>query len=657
MKQEEKAIRTLRQLAIEEIDKANSGHPGIALGAAPIVHTLFTRHLKATRKAPSFIDRDRFVLAAGHASSLLYAILHLTGYDVSIDDLKNFRQLNSKTPGHPEVGLTCGVDASSGPLGQGIALGAGLAISEEYLANKFNTDKVKLIDHYTYVLCGDGDLQEGVTQEAMSLAGTLNLKKLIVLYDSNDIQLDGKVKDCNIESVKDKVKAMSWNYLFVQDGDDVEEINNCINLAKKSDKPTLIEIKTVIGALSSLAGQNKVHGSPLNKDEVKALRYELGGNSFDVDDDVYDFYYEFAIRRREKEYDDYINDTVVKAKEAGIYQEFERMINHNYDINFDEIIKPYNKEVATRVSNGDILKNLSTYHPGLIGGSSDVYSSTKVKGINGDFSLNNRSGRNILFGVREFAMATICNGIALHGMLRPFCGCFFVFSDYLKPAIRMAALMHLPVIYMFTHDSIAVGEDGATHEPIEQITMLRSIPNTLTFRPCDTLELKESWKVILNTLDMPSILILTRQDVKEVSYEDYVKKVCKGAYIARYETDELDGIILASGSEVSLAIDVKEYLQDEGKKVRVVSIPSISLFEKQTEEYKNMVIPRNIKNIMALEMDDATHLYKYMDRCGEMVNITKFGESGKAEDVVKKFGFTTSLIAKKYFEMVRRNKN
>lgn len=657
MNSEAKAIKTLRQLSLEEIDIANSGHPGIALGAAPIIHTLFSRHLKATSKNSKWINRDRFVLAAGHGSSLLYAMLHLCGYHITIEDLKKFRSLDSITPGHPEVGLTDGVDASSGPLGQGIAVGVGMAISEAHLASILNNEEVKLINHYTYVLCGDGDLQEGVTQEAMSLAGTLGLNKLIVLYDSNDIQLDGEVNKCNSENTKAKYESMNWNYLLVSDGENVEEISEAITAAKEStDKPTIIEIKTTIGYSSTLAGKAKVHGSPLPHDEVLALRYELGGEAFSVDKDVYEFYYEWNIRRNQKEYSDY-EEVLNKASNQGLYAKYRQMLTNDYPVNVEELLKINNEEaVATRTSNGEAIKKISSVNLSLIGGSSDVASSTKIKGIDGDFTKENPSGRNILFGVREFAMATICNGIALHGMLRPFCGCFLVFSDYLKPAIRMAALMHLPVIYMFTHDSIAVGEDGATHEPVEQITMLRSIPSVNVIRPADSYELRESWNVILKTTDKPTVLILTRQNVNQVSYPELVENLKYGAYIARYETDELTGIIMASGSELELAIKVCDYLKDQGKGIRIISIPSPNIFDEQTEVYKKKLIPDHITNIMAIEMDDATHLYKYVGRFGSLVNINTFGVSGKASLVIEKYNFTVSEIAKKYFEMMNKNK-
>jgi transketolase len=485
------SIKTLRVLSVEEITKAKSGHPGIALGAAPIIHTLYTKILNSDPLHDQWINRDRFILAAGHGSSLLYSVLHIAGFGLTKSDLESFRQYGSLTPGHPELHLTKGVDATSGPLGQGIPEGVGLAIAEEFLAAKFNQGNYRLIDHYTYVLCGDGDLQEGVTQEAISIAGHLGLKKLIVLYDSNDIQLDGRVDLSNTEKVKDKYTAAGWNYLLVKEGENTDAIEEAILKAKKdSDKPTIIEIKTVIGFGSAAANTSKAHGTPLSDEEVAKMRAELGGSQFEVKEDVYRYYRETFGKRGMECYNSWETAKEEYSRlDPDLYRLFDKMIHDAIDIDFGNLIhfdSSYNK--ATRVASGEIINAISKLHPGFLGGSADLSSSTKARGADGDYSKTNRLGRNINFGVREHSMAAISNGIALHQGLKVFCSGFFVFSDYMKPAIRLACLMGLPVTYVFTHDSIAVGEDGPTHEPIEQLTMLRSIPNINVIRPADAHE-------------------------------------------------------------------------------------------------------------------------------------------------------------------------
>ena len=590
MTKERLAIQTLRVLSVEQSTKAASGHPGIALGAAPMIHALYSRFVRTSLKDLNWINRDRFILAAGHGSSLLYSLLHLLGYNLTQEDLANFRQFGSITAGHPECDLTPGVDATSGPLGQGIAEGAGMALAEAFLAEKFNRDELKLIDHYTYVLCGDGDLQEGVTQEAISLAGHLGLNKLIVLYDSNDIQLDGEVKNANSENIREKYEAMNWNYLHVRDGEDVDAVVKAIKKAQDSTKPTIIEIKTIIGRGSASENTSKVHGSPLPKEEVDKMRADLGGQAFGVDSSVYEFYRETFGKRGEEAYQKWSEACKeYQEKYPEAYKEFERLLNDDFLIDFENIIKysnDYNK--ATRVSSGEILNAISKIHPGFIGGSADLTASTRAKGADGDFGLANRLGRNINFGVREHAMAAITNGIALHGGLKPFCSTFFVFSDYMKPAIRLAALMKLPVIYVFTHDSIAVGEDGPTHQPIEQLTMLRSIPGLNVIRPADANEVKGAWEVAYYSKHNPTAIVLTRQNLPSVTEDNATQKVKFGGYILAHEKENLDGILIASGSEVSLALSAQTMLREEGYDVRVVSMPSICLFENRARNIKTM---------------------------------------------------------------------
>ena len=652
------SINTLRLLSIEQITKAKSGHPGIALGAAPIIHTLYTKSMKINPLHADWIDRDRFILAAGHGSALLYSVLHLAGYDLTIDDLKNFRQFNSRTPGHPENHITHGVDATSGPLGQGIPEGVGLAIAEEFLGAKYNKENLNLIDHYTFVLCGDGDLQEGVTQEAISLAGHLALNKLIVLYDSNDIQLDGRVDASNTESVKDKFQSMLWNHILVRDGEEIKNIEMAINLAKKSNKPTIIEIKTIIGHGSSVANTSKAHGSPLNPEEVIKIRKEFGGEEFSINQEVYDFYAKNVLKKGEESYQEWLSSyekyQQLYPQEAA---EFEKIINDEFIINLDQIInfdENYNK--ATRVSSGEILNAIGKIHPTVIGGSADLSSSTKAKGADGDFSKQNRLGRNINFGVREHAMAAITNGIAMHKGLKPFASGFFVFSDYMKPALRLASIMELPVIYVFTHDSIAVGEDGPTHQPIEQLTMLRSIPNFNTIRPADAQETLEAWKIALASNHTPTAIILTRQDVNPVVMKSDAYQAQFGGYILAKEQERLDGVLIASGSEVSLALRAKAELLNCGIDVRVVSIPSINIFENQTVEYKNKVIPFDMKNKLAIEMSDAIHLYKYVAPYGRLLNLQTFGMSAPANVLVEHFGFNVSNVVNLFKDIIKQNK-
>ncbi len=637
------AIKNIRVLAMETITKAESGHPGIALGAAPIMYTLYTKVLKKNPMDPTWYNRDRFILAAGHGSSLLYTMLHLTGYNVTIDDLKSFRQLGSKTPGHPELGVTCGVDATSGPLGQGIPFGVGTAISEEYMRNKYNND-INLFDHYTYVLCGDGDLQEGVTNEALSLCSVLKPNRLIILYDSNDIQLDGQVSLCNKEDVKKKVEACGFNYMKVNDGEDIDDIYNAIMKAKKSNMPSFIEVKTIIGKTSKNENTNAVHGAPLKKDEVIDMRDNLGGEEFSVLDEVKNLFNEIKSNDLKAYDEDYKNLSNYKAKYPKLYSEIfdkKTITKDDLDLPFDA---SYNK--ATRNAGGDVMNRISEIDKNLIGGSADLMSSTYIKGINGEFSSTNRLGRNIRFGVREFAMGVIANAISVYGYTRGFLSGFFVFSDYLKPALRMQAIMHSPVINCFTHDSIAVGEDGPTHQPIEQLTMLRSIPNMNVIRPCGREEVKEAFVIAYNSLNNPTSIILSRQAMNEYRTLDNAKENLSmyGAYVIKKEVNKLDCILLATGSEVDLACKAKDALFNEGIDVRVVSMPSMYLFDKQSKEYQDEVLPKD-KFILGIEMSEACHMYKYING-GKLLNITTFGESGKASDVMNHFGFTVENVCR-----------
>lgn len=646
MNKDRQAIETLRILAVEQISKAKSGHPGIALGAAPIIHLLYSKIMNISPKHHQWINRDRFVLSAGHGSALLYSVLHLAGYGLNIDDLKEFRQYGSKTPGHPEIHTTPGVDATSGPLGQGIAMAVGMAIAETYLGAKFNRNDLNLFDHRTYVLCGDGDLQEGVAQEAMSLAGHLGLNKLIVLYDSNDIQLDGKVSNANTESVSEKLPAMGWNYIRVADGEDLDDLEKAIGQAQLSIRPTIIEVKTVIGRGSSVANTSKAHGSPLPAEEVVKMRSDFGGEPFSVPQEVSDYYQESIVEAGEIKYGNWLKlQEAYKAKYPQEAEQLDGMIGNDYPVDFTRLLnfeESYNK--ATRVSGGDILNILQTVHPGLIGGSADLSSSTKVKGIDGDFSKTNRTGRNLNFGVREHSMAAIANGIALHQGLRPFVSGFFVFSDYMKPAIRLSALMDLPVLYVFTHDSIAVGEDGPTHQPVEQLTMLRSIPNLNVIRPADANETLAAWETALETKTNPVALVLTRQDVPTVTNRKLSAHLKQGAYVISPERRHLDGIIMASGSEVKLALDAQNRLFEDGIDVRVVSVPSMFLFDRQDEKYRESVLPKQASVRLAIEMSEASHYYKYLGTDGCLLNIKGFGQSSPSWKLIEAMGFSVDNV-------------
>ena len=651
---DKEAISNIRVLCMEEITNAKSGHPGIALGASPILYTLFSKEIKATHLNRFWINRDRFVLAAGHGSSLLYTMLHLSKYDVTMDDIKSFRKLNSKTPGHPEM-ETDGVDAASGPLGQGIPTAIGMAIASKYLGEYFNRD-IKLIDNYIYVLCGDGDLQEGVTQEGLSLAGNLGLDNLIILYDSNDIQLDGPVNACNTENVRAKAEAMNINYILVKDGENTDSISDAIQIAKKSGKPSLIEIKTIIGATSSKANTSSCHGAPLSAEEVEEMRKNLGGEKFTLSENTY-LAFEANVSKNEKLYQDYLDLlNEYKEKYPDLYQEFEKYVSGNYEITKEELDIPFdeNNSDATRVSLRKILEKAQNLKMNLIGGAADLANSTYVKGINGNFTKDNHLGRNICYGVREHAMGAITNGITLFGITRGFSGGFFVFSDYMKPSMRMASLMYLPSIFIFSHDSIAVGEDGPTHQPIEQLTMLRSIPNMNVIRPSGLEETKEAFIIAYNSKKTPTTIVLSRQGVKETrTYESSLENMTsKGAYVLSYENGPLDGVIIASGSEVKLAVDVKNALEKDGIYLRVVSMPSTYLFDRMDDEYKLSILPRD-KFTIALEMGDACHMYKYVHG-GVVYNIDSFGISGKASDVIDYFGFTVEDVINEITEHIKK---
>ena len=643
----EKSINAIRFLGMDSINKANSGHPGIVLGAAPIIYSLYTKHMRVTPNKPLWFNRDRFVLAAGHASGMLYPTLHLAGFGVEIQDLKEFRQLNSLTPGHPEYLHTKGIDATSGPLGQGIPMAAGMAVAENYLAATFNKEGFNMVDHYSYVICGDGDLQEGVTQEAMSLIGHLGLEKLIVLYDSNDIQLDGPLEWANSENVKQKYESMNWDYSRVNDVNDLNELNKAIEAAKLTSKPSIIEVKSIIGFGSKDQGKSSTHGSPIGLEETNLMRKRMDYDYplFSAPDEVYEDFFVNTIQRGEVALNEWeLLFEEYKVKYPELAQKLENIINGKLDIDFEKVLEtsPIGTNEASRVTGGKVLTKLSEELIELIGGSADLTKSTKAKGINGDFTKENRLGRNISYGVREHAMAALVNGITLHG-LKGFSGAFFVFADYLKPSVRMAAIMGIPSIYIFSHDSIAVGEDGPTHEPIEQLSMLRTTPNVNVLRPCDANETAFSYRFALEATKTPTVITLSRQNLevkKETNYEDFKK----GAYVIS-DIKDFEGILIATGSEVGLAIETQELLLEEGIKVRVVSMPSMDLFKYTSKEYQESILPSNITKRVALEMGTPDLWYRYANT---VVGIDRFGVSAPAPIAIEFFGFTKENISKIY---------
>lgn len=644
-----KLINTLRVLGVDMIEKANSGHPGIVLGAAPIVGTLFSKHLNVYSKEPKWINRDRFVLSAGHGSALLYATLHLAGFQVSIDDLKQFRTFGN-TPGHPEYGYTDGVETTSGPLGQGVSNAVGMAMAEAHLASQFNEKNLPLIDHYTYALCGDGDLQEGVALEALSLAGHLKLHKLIVLFDSNDIQLDGDVSLAYSENHKKKFEAMGFNYIRVEKGMDPEAIDQAIEKAKLSnDKPSFIEIKTVIGYGTDVSGTSQSHGKPLSKDQINALKKTLDWSyeSFEVPEDVYEYAQKHIVSRSQKAYEKWKDiEALYKDAYPEKHEQFKSYFNDIHVNALEGLLDiEFSNNEATRVSGGKVIAASSKRLKQLIGGSADLSSSTKAKGADGHYTAQHYSGRNINFGVREHAMGAIVNGMTLHGGLKVFGGAFFVFSDYMKPAIRLAAIMHIPSIFVMTHDSVAVGEDGPTHQPVEQLAGLRAIPNLNVMRPANGIETAVAFQEAITSTDTPSVIVLSRQNVLPTPKDAEGARL--GAYVIAKEKQTLDGILLASGTEVGLAIEAKKSLYEKGKDVRVVSMPSMFMFEKQSKAYKEDLLPKGVP-VLAIEAAHPMPWYRYTPN---VLGIEMFGASANGAKVMEKYKMTVEDVLKEFLSI------
>ncbi|MCS3484955.1 transketolase [Bacillus sp. JUb11] len=651
-----KSIATIRTLSIDAIEKANSGHPGMPMGAAPMAYALWTNHLNVSPQNPNWFNRDRFVLSAGHGSMLLYSMLHLSGYNLSIEDLKQFRQWGSKTPGHPEFGHTEGVDATTGPLGQGIAMAVGMALAERHLAETYNKDNFNVVDHYTYSICGDGDLMEGISSEAASLAGHLGLGRLIVLYDSNDISLDGDLDRSFSENVKNRFEAMNWEVLYVKDGNNIDEVTAAIEKAKQStDKPTLIEVKTTIGFGSpNRAGTSGVHGAPLGSEEAKLTKEAYSWTfeeDFHVPSEVYD-HFKTAVKdagqKKEAAWNELFEQYEKEYPELAA--QLKLAIEGKLPENWDQEVPVYEagSSLASRASSGEVLNGIAKQVPFFIGGSADLAGSNKttIKDTT-DFGRENYAGRNIWFGVREFAMGAALNGMALHGGLRVFGGTFFVFSDYLRPAIRLAALMGLPVTYVFTHDSIAVGEDGPTHEPVEQLASLRAMPNLSVIRPADGNETAAAWKIAVSSTNKPTALVLTRQNLPTIDQapEKAYEGVEKGGYVVVEAADaHPEALLLASGSEVGLAIEAQKALEKEGIRVSVVSLPAWDRFDEQSDEYKESVLPKAVRARVAIEMGASLGWERYTGLDGDVIAIDKFGASAPGETIIEKYGFTVSNV-------------
>ena len=647
------AIDTIRALSIDAIEEANSGHPGLPMGAAPMAYTLWTRHLNFNPQSKDYFNRDRFILSAGHGSALLYSLLHVSG-SLELEELKQFRQWGSKTPGHPEFRHTDGVEVTTGPLGQGFAMSVGMALAEAHLGGKFNKDDINVVDHYTYVLASDGDLMEGISHEAASFAGHNQLDKLIVLYDSNDISLYGELNKSFSEDVKQRFESYGWNHILVKDGNNLEEIDNAITKAKQQNGPTLIEVKTIIGyGAPNVSGTNGVHGAPLGTDERK-LTFEAYGldpeKRFNVPEEVYEIFQTTMLKRANEHEDEWKEKLeTYTEKYPELAEEFKLAISGKLPENYKDELPKFSSDhnAATRADSGEIIQAISKSVPSFFGGSADLAGSNKsnVKEAT-DYNPNTPEGKNVWFGVREFAMGAAVNGMAAHGGLHPYGATFFVFSDYLKPALRLSAIMGLNATFIFTHDSIAVGEDGPTHEPIEQLAGLRAIPNMNVIRPADGNETRVAWEVALESKQTPTSLVLTRQNLPylDVDEETVEEGVRKGAYVVFETETKPEYLLLATGSEVSLAIEVAKDLDKQGKGVRVVSMPNWFAFEQQTDEYKESVIPKELTKRVAIEMASPLGWHKYVGTEGKVIGIDGFGASAPGDLVVEKYGFTKENI-------------
>ena len=656
---ENMSVNAIRVLAADAVQKANSGHPGLPLGAAAIGYELWANHMNHNPKNPYWDNRDRFILSGGHGSTLLYSLLHLFGYGLTLEDMKNFRQWGSKTPGHPEYGVTTGVEASTGPLGAGMAMAVGMAMAETHLGAKFNKEGYPIVDHYTYVLGGDGCMMEGINYEAFSLAGTLKLNKLIVLYDSNKISIEGNTDIAFTEDVPARFKAMGFQVLEVKDGNDLAEIGKAIEEAKANiEQPSFIKINTKIGFGSPKEGSADVHGAPLGADNIIAMKKKLGWPSeepFFVPEEVYENYKAKAesLAKKEEEWKCLFKEYCEKFPEMKVLWDEFKDENKALELLDDEDFWSYeDKADATRNLSGKVLNKLSAKLPTLFGGSADLAPSNKsyVNGA-GDYSAENYAGRNVHFGVRELAMTGIGNGLVLHG-LKAYVSTFFVFSDYVKPMARLASLMEIPLTFVLTHDSIGVGEDGPTHEPIEQLAEFRAMPNFNVFRPADATETIAAWYSAVTSEETPTALVLTRQNLPQLAGSS--KKALKGGYVIADSSKETpDTILIASGSEVSLSIEAKEALAKEGIDVRVVSMPCMDIFEKQSDEYKEKVLPKAVRARVAVEALSEFGWGKYVGLDGKTICLDRFGASAPADVLFKEFGFTVENVVKAVKEVIK----
>lgn len=650
-------INNIKSLAIDMIENAGSGHPGIALGAAPILYTLYSKHINVSINDTTWISRDRFVMSSGHGSALLYATLFMAGFEISLNDLKNFRRANSKTPGHPEVGVTPGVDMSTGPLGQGFASAVGMALSQKMLKSRYFFPKksvieveTPLLDYNVYVLCGDGDLMEGISYEAASFAGAHHLDNLIVLYDSNNVSLDGSTKNVFEENIADRFKSMGWNYEFVKNGDNIVDIDKAIKKAKNSSKPTIIEIKTLIGSGLVNQGTNLVHGTVPSKEAIYNLKKLLGtseNESFYYSENARKAFTKMVSDRGSQKYSTWSNNYRLYIDKflGGESASLNYLFNHNNSCDLVNIDWRFDVDLkeATRDTNQRIISEITKMLPNFVGGSADLSTSTKTFLLSQPIvTFENYDGKNINFGVREHSMGAIVNGMALCGF-RPFCSTMLSFSDYLKPSIRMSALMNLPTTYIFSHDSIGIGADGPTHQPVEQLAMLRTIPNVRVYRPADAHELVGAWDSILKETKKTSILILSKQDVLMLP-TTIPSLVNRGAYIVRKEKNKLDGVIVATGSDLFTAINLaRDFFVNKNIDLRIVSMPEMSLFLEQSEEYKNEILPKDTP-IFTIEAGSSFGWEKIATSSEHIFSVNSFGVSGTRDEVIKHCGFDYSVI-------------
>ena len=649
------SINTIRFLAVDAVQKANSGHPGLPMGAAPMAYVLWKNFMKHNPENPGWHNRDRFILSAGHGSMLIYALLHLTGYDLPMEELKQFRQLGSKTPGHPENFVTDGVETTTGPLGQGFANGVGMAIAERFLAARFNKEDFSIVDHYTYAIVSDGDVMEGVAQEAASLAGHLGLGKLIYLYDDNDISIDGSTDVTFTEDVGKRFEAYNWHVIHVSDGNDTEALEKAVEEAKAvTDRPSLVIVRTTIGFGSpNKQGTAGIHGSPLGPDEVVLTKRNLNwpeDEFFLVPDSVRDHMKSCVVEGQKQE----AEWTALFTRYAEAYPEqaaqYKQWMSGELPEGWESVLPEFEAggKMATRASSGKVINAIAPAVVNLVGGSADLTGSNKT-GIDGstDFQKETPHGRYFRFGVREHGMASICNGMILHGGVRPYCATFLIFSDYLRPALRLSALMHIPVIYVLTHDSIGQGEDGPTHQPIEHLMSLRAIPNLLLVRPADANEVSQAWRIAVMQKDRPTALVLTRQGVPTLDRSVYgsAEGALKGAYVLSDSDGTPDIILMASGSEVPVIVGAAEKLRAEGHAVRVVSAPCLDLFDEQPQDYKDSVLPPQVKRRLSVEAGATLGWERYVGSEGKAFGLDRFGESAPGQVLFEHFGFTPENIA------------